>query len=108
MTCILGDCPALRVVSVIGDPSELSASVCTHRPDCVIASLGEREVKRACTEMMASHPSVRLLAVADGGRRGYLYEPASARRGQPAWSLLGELSPAALLSAARSGRVGGR
>lgn len=101
MACIVSECPALELMGVLSDPRELMPRVRTCRPDCVIASVGDVEVERACRQLLAIHPDVRVLAVADGGRQGYLYQPTP---GLPGWSALGELSAELLVEAAHAGR----
>jgi hypothetical protein len=101
MACILAENPGLEVVGVLSNPADLTASVATTRPDCVIASLGESSVQHACRELLARNPHMRLLAIADRGRRGLLYEPpplhlvGGLRGARP----LGELSAQTLLEA---------
>lgn len=83
------------VVGESSDRESLPGLVGSCRPDVVIVGCEQSEISELGGELAAHHPAVRLLAITDDGRRGFLFQL------RPWLADLGELTPGVLIAAIR-------
>jgi DNA-binding NarL/FixJ family response regulator len=96
---ILAEAPEIDVVTEVPEPEQLTARAGATSPDCVIASLEDADLSTLLPHLLLRGPRMKVLALTDDGRTGFLYEL------RPERVPVGELSSETLLDVVRRGRA---
>jgi DNA-binding NarL/FixJ family response regulator len=92
---ILTGQPDLKVIGEVADPTQLDATLERIEADVVILGSEGPAAWRRFEELLLSHPRLKVLDITLDGSQAFLHEL------RPHHTALGELSPDALLRAAR-------
>jgi chemotaxis response regulator CheB len=95
---ILGEAPDIELVGEVSMRDFSRPDAAAHADVAILAGDGG-VLRRRAHELLKARPRLRVLAVAQGGREGSLYEL------RPHRTPLGELSSRVLLNAVRTGAV---
>lgn len=89
----------LEVLAEVGTRGEIDSAVTSTRADVAILGIGPSDWSSLDTllrELLASHPTLRVIALASDGRSGYVY------RLEPRTVAIADVSPTALVQAIRA------
>jgi len=99
VTNIVASDPQCEIVAAPSGPNTLSGRISAARADVVIlAAANSSSESDQIFAVLSEHPTASVIAIASGGNQAFLYDL------RPHITLIGELSPSALLSAIKLAR----
>jgi chemotaxis response regulator CheB len=87
--------PDMTLLAVLESPRQMVQAARAMRPDFVVIGLKARALPTECRQLMAEHPTLRLLGIEAVAGEAHLYEL------RPHREALGEVSPGDVVSVIR-------
>ena len=87
--------PDMTLLAMLESPRQMVQAARAMRPDFVVIGLKAKALPSECRELMAEHPTVRLLGIEAVAGEAHLYEL------RPHREALGEVSPVDVVSVIR-------